>query len=447
MSVQKSMKQFSNSLGFKILLIFILGFLLLIPMAFISGIVKDRKNYQSEAIESIIDPIGGTLTIDGILLVKPYAAPQINTSEDGKTSTYYTQEYEFFMPKNYNIDGDIEMNTLSRGIFKVPVFSSELKVKGDFEKPDPNSRRRYSDETFIIVLTGNNKSFTKMPDIKINGTSLEQYESGISLGLPDSKDAFVFILPEMYANSDFEYDATFTVQGGSSMSIKPLKSQNNFTLKSSWADPSFSGGWIPTKRNVTKDGFDAEWSIPDFHISLNKSWTTETHTYSEDSTEDYAKDFITTSFLLLNDNYQKTTRSMKYALLFIFIPFFALLLCEILGKKVLHIIQYTLIGFANVLFFLLLLSISEHLLFNISYLIGVIMVTATVSLYTGYIMNSIKIGFAVAIVQASAYIFLFGILQLTDYSLLVGTLGLFFAVALAMYLTRNIDWSTPLSKE
>ncbi len=443
MSIKKNMKQFSNSLGFKILLIFILGLLLLIPMAFISGIVKDRKNYQSEAIESIIDPIGGVLTIDGVFILKPYIATRISKDEDGKSSTYYTQEYEFFMPENYNVDGDIEMNTLSRGIFKVPVFSSELKVKGNFEKPDSNSGRQYSSETFVIILTGNNKSFTKIPDIKINGTSLKQYESGISLVYPNSKDAFIFILPETYANSEFEYDATFTVQGGSSISIKPLKSQNNFTLKSSWADPSFSGGWIPTKRNITKDGFDAEWSIPDFHISLNKSWTTESRSYPED----YTKDFITTSFLLLNDNYQKTTRSMKYALLFIFIPFFALLLCEILGKKVLHIIQYTLIGFANVLFFLLLLSISEHLSFNISYFIGVIMVTATVSLYTGYIMNSPKIGFAVAIVQASAYIFLFGILQLTDYSLLVGTLGLFFAVALAMYLTRNIDWSTPLSKE
>ena len=443
MSIQKNIKQFSNSLGFKILLIFILGLLLLIPMSFISGIVKDRKSYQSRAIESIINPIGGVLTIDGVFMVKPYTATRISKDEDGKSSTYYTQEYEFFMPENYNVDGDIDINTLSRGIFKVPVFSSLLKVKGDFEKPDSNLRRQYSSETFIVVLTGNNKSFTKIPDIKIDGTSLEQYESGISLGFPSSKDTFIFILPTMYANSEFEYDATFAVQGGSSVSIKPLKSQNNFTLRSSWADPSFSGGWIPTKRNITKDGFDAEWSIPDFHISLNKSWTTESHSYSED----YSEDFITTSFLLLNDNYQKTTRSMKYAILFIFIPFFALLLCEILGKKVLHIIQYTLIGFANVLFFLLLLSISEHLSFNTSYFIGVIMVTATVSLYTGYIMNSTKIGFAVAIVQASAYIFLFGILQLTDYSLLVGTLGLFFAVSLAMYLTRNIDWSTPLSKE
>jgi len=446
MSIQKNMKVFSNSFGFKIMMIFILGLILLVPMAFISSVVSDRKNYQAEAIDSIIEPIGGTLTIDGILMVKPYTARHKTISDNGKTSFYDTQEYQFISPQNYSVEGDIDMNTLSRGIFKVPVFSSELKVKGDFEQYETrntNPAITYSGETFIIVLTGNNKSFTKIPDIKVKGTSLEQHENPASFGIPSSKDMFVFVLPERYLSSGFEYDATFNVQGGSSVSIKPLKSQNTFILKSSWADPSFSGGWIPTKRDVTKDGFNAEWNIPDFHISLNKSWTTENYTYPES----YSEDFITTSFLLLNDNYQKTTRSMKYALLFIFIPFFALLLCELLGKKVLHIIQYALIGFANVLFFLLLLSISEHLSFNISYFIATSMVATTVSLYAGYIIHSIKLGIIIAITQYSAYIFLFGILQLTDYSLLVGTLGLFFVVALAMYLTRNIDWSTPLSKE
>lgn len=446
MSIKNNIKLFSNSLGFKIMAIFILGLLLLVPMAFISSVVGDRKSYQAEAIESIIDPIGGTLTLDGILMVKPYRARQVSTNDDGKTSIYYSQEYRFIMPENYSVDGDIDMNTLSRGIFKVPVFSSELKIKGDFEKYEtgnPTQNATYSGDTFIVVIMGNNKSFTKVPDIKVNGTSLEQYENTASFRIPSSKDMFVFVLPQEYARNGFEYNATFGVQGGSSVSIKPLKSQNTFILKSSWADPSFSGGWIPTKRDVTKDGFNAEWNIPDFHISLNKSWTTETHSYSEG----YSEDFITTSFLLLNDNYQKTTRSMKYALLFIFIPFFALLLCELLGKKVLHIIQYALIGFANVLFFLLLLSISEHLSFNISYFIAAIMVATTVSLYAGYIIHSVKLGIIIAITQYFAYIFLFGILQLTDYSLLVGTLGLFFVVALAMYLTRNIDWSTPLSKE
>lgn len=437
MSIQKSMRPLLNSLGFKILLIFILGLLLLIPMAFISYLVKDRKGYQAEAIESIIDPIGGILVIEDILMAIPYSARNVDTN--GKVS--YSRQYEFVMPENYSVDGDINMNTLSRGIFKVPVFSSDLKIKGDFEQYEAIDTTQ--NEAFIIVITENNKSFTKVPGIKVDGVNLESYEGNNSFDIPTSKDIFVFTLPRKYVRSGFDYDATFGVQGGSAISIKPLKSQNTFTLKSSWADPSFSGGWIPTERNITKDGFTAEWNIADFHVSRNKSWNTQTHSYSDGYTDDY----ITTSFLFLNDNYQKTTRSMKYALLFIFIPFFALLLCELLAKKVLHIVQYALIGFANVLFFLLLLSISEHLSFNISYFIAASMVSSTASLYAGYIVHSTKLGIIIAITQYFAYIFLFGILQLTDYSLLVGTLGLFFVVALSMYLTRNIDWSSPLSKE
>ena len=235
------------------------------------------------------------------------------------------------------------------------------------------------------------------------------------------------------------------IQGGNSLIITPLASENTFKISSKWKDPSFTGGFLPTKREVNNDGFNAEWNIASFNTAFTKYWTSDENANRVNDNEylkslDENSNNVLVSFLLLNDNYQKTSRSVKYAILFIFIPFFVLFLCEVLSKKRIHPVQYILIGIANAVFYLLLLAISEHLIFNLSYFLSALMVTALTSIYIGYIIKSNKYAFSMALVNALIYIFLFGILQLTDYALLMGTLGLFAVIALAMYFTRNVDW-------
>ena len=431
----KNATKLTDTIGFKIGTIFILGFLLLIPTLFIMGVVEDRKDYQESAVESIIDPMGGSLEIDGVLMVIPYTAKTTHTNGVVEYSTNHT----YIMPQNYSIDGDVDVEVLKRSIYIVPVFSSDLKVTGHFKqyKTEPY---HHLDNAFFVVGTKSKKSFTKMPVIKINGESLEEFEGSTSLGVSFFGDMFVFKLPQKYFQNGFDFETVFSVQGGENIFIRPLKSENKFALRSKWADPSFAGGWIPTERTVSKDGFTATWDIAHFHTTLKPSWDGDSYSNGGSSIDSY----IVTSFMFLNDNYQRTTKSIKYAILFIFIPFLVLLLCELLSKKRLHIIQYGLIGFANIIFFLLLLSISEHMSFNISYILGATMVTSIVASYVGYIMKSKNLGLGMVAVQFSAYVFLFITLQLSTYSLLIGSLGLFIALALAMYLTRNIDWSSPM---
>ena len=431
----KNQTKFTDTIIFKIIIIFVLGFLLLIPILFILGVVNDRKDYQEEAVESIIDPMGGSLQIDGVLMVIPYTAKITHTNGTVEYSTNHT----YIMPQNYSVDGDVDVNILKRSIYSVPVFSSDLKVTGHF-KQYKTMPYHHPNNAFFIVGTKSKKSFTKMPIIKINGESLEEFEGTTSLGVSFFGDMFVFKLPQTYLQNGFDFETVFSVQGGENIFIKPLKSENKFTLRSKWADPSFAGGWIPTERTVSKDGFTATWDIAHFHTTLKPSWDGDSYSNGGSPYES----FIATSFIFLNDNYQQTTKSIKYAILFIFIPFLVLLLCELLSKKRLHIIQYGLIGFANIIFFLLLLSISEHMSFNISYILGATMVTSIVASYVGYIMKSKNLGLGMVVVQFSAYVFLFITLQLSTYSLLIGSLGLFVALALAMYLTRNIDWSSPM---
>lgn len=460
MSVSSDLKFISRTLGFKILMILVLGLLLLIPMSFIKWLVKDRKNYQTEAVESIVEPMGGSLKLEGILIAVPYISfKQVNNEIVRK------REYIITMPETYNIDGNIEVNVLKRGIFKVPVFNSPVKIDGYFKAYDKtlyniNERDILWNEAVLVFGVSNKKNFTKLPVVKIKGKDLSIYEKALDVPIEFFDSALFFKLPAEYARGNFNFDSLVSVQGGNSVELLPLASENTFTLSSKWTDPSFTGGYLPVKREVTKNGFAAKWEIASFNTAFNKSWTTEnTLNYKKgsDTSSPYydseymngknSSDTVTTSFLMLNDNYRKTSRSLKYMLLFIFIPFFTMFLCEVLAKKILHPVQYCLIGMANVIFYLLLLSISEHLSFNMSYLVSAAMVMSITALYSGYIMKSVKLGFAVAIVQVLVYVFLFGILQLTDYALLMGTIGLFIAIAAAMFFTRNIDWFNNSAKD
>ncbi|WIH87899.1 cell envelope integrity protein CreD [Brachyspira pilosicoli] len=448
----KNINEVTKTLGFKIIIIVVLGLLLLIPMTFINSVVKDRIRYQNEAISSIIEPVGDSANVQGVVIAIPYLEKFIDsdTKEIG-----YTRKYIFYMPNEYNVTGDVEVTSLSRGIFKAPIFNSKLNITGRFDKYnaeiynlDENNTIILYDEAMIILGIGNKKNLMKLPNILINqNEELKYYEKNINIDLNMFNNKFLYTISRDSILNGFDFNITMDIQGGNSLIITPLASENTFKISSKWKDPSFTGGFLPTKREVNNNGFNAEWNIASFNTSFTKYWTSDENSNrlnNIDNNQYYnsnqESNNVLISFLLLNDNYQKTSRSVKYAILFIFIPFFVLFLCEVLSKKRIHPVQYILIGIANAIFYLLLLAISEHINFNISYFLSALMVTALTSIYIGYIIKSPRYTISMAIVESLIYIFLFGILQLTDYALLMGTLGLFAVIALAMYFTRNVDW-------
>lgn len=448
----KNINEVTKTLGFKIIIIVVLGLLLLIPMTFINSVVKDRIRYQNEAISSIIEPVGDSANIQGVVIAIPYLEKFIDsdTKEIG-----YTRKYIFYMPNEYNVTGDVEVTSLSRGIFKAPIFNSKLNITGRFDKYnaeiynlDENNTIILYDEAMIILGIGNKKNLMKLPNILINqNEELKYYEKNINIDLNMFNNKFLYTISRDSILNGFDFNITMDIQGGNSLIITPLASENTFKISSKWKDPSFTGGFLPTKREVNNNGFNAEWNIASFNTSFTKYWTSDENSNrlnNIDNNQYYnsnqESNNVLISFLLLNDNYQKTSRSVKYAILFIFIPFFVLFLCEVLSKKRIHPVQYILIGIANAIFYLLLLAISEHINFNISYFLSALMVTALTSIYIGYIIKSPRYTISMVIVESLIYIFLFGILQLTDYALLMGTLGLFAVIALAMYFTRNVDW-------
>jgi inner membrane protein len=216
------------------------------------------------------------------------------------------------------------------------------------------------------------------------------------------------------------------------MGFMPLGKQTQASLEATWPSPSFDGNFLPESRQVRADGFEARWKV----LDLNRNYP---HLFLDNTYSFQGSDFGVRFIQPAND-YQKNTRTGKYALLVIGLTFLIFFFFEILRKTRIHPFQYLLVGLALVLFYMLVLSISEHLGFAGAYFIAS---AATIGLICGYgafIMPPAKNALLLGVFLIAIYGFIYVVLQLEDYALLVGSLGLFAVLAAVMYLSRRVNW-------
>ncbi len=442
---RRQLVQAMDRLGAKPFIILLLVLLFLIPINMIQSLVRDREHYRHEAVLSVLVPKGGEPRLEGILVAIPYDHVETYSYKDANNQERIGQRvstrYLFSVPQTMDFSTRVEPEYLTRGIFDVPVFSCQADFSGSFSaaayqhlKLGEGSLRW--DEAVLLFGIANKKTLTALPIVAADGVSLEQ-----SLTEPVASpfsETLYYNLPGHLARDGFSYQLTAQIQGGESLSVVPLATDNSLFMESSWSTPGFGGGWLPAERNLTGDGFTARWSIPGLSTVYPKTWTVaESEGHGEHGRRSEA---VEVGFVTPVDNYQKTSRSVKYAVLFLIIPFLAIFIFEVFTRVRIHPIQYCLIGLADVIFYLLLLSISEHLDFSLTYWISSAAVSFLTLFYAAAIFHKLKWGLLFAAVQFISYIFLFGTLQAEDYALLIGTLGLFFVVVVLMVLTRRIDW-------
>lgn len=419
----------------KFILIFVLVLLFLIPIGLIKSLVRDRKNYQREAVASITEPLGQTAEIQGIVIAIPYKSYKEVFDTKGNAHTEVETKYVVFAPENLNLDINVEPYSLTRGIFKVTAFNGQINLDSSFTSFDFSffgipQKDVLTKEAVLILGMSNSKTLTKQPVFKLNNENLNVSPVKYDFISPFTTSVY-YTLPEIQLSQGFNISALIDFQGGENIKLRPIAADNKYTMKSNWPSPSFSGGWLPKERELSDKGFTASWNIAGLSTVYPKSWLSENKFYPES---------ICVSFMIPVDSYKKTERSVKYALLFLLIPFIALLVSEIFSKTRIHPVQYCLIGFADVIFYLLLLSISEHLPFDLTYFICSICVCLATLFYAVAIFKSFKWGGMLSAVQFISYIFLYGTLQAEDYALLIGSIGLFVVLLLLMFITRKIDW-------
>lgn len=448
-----------NSTTIKLLTMGLLILLLLIPALMIQDLIREREQRRQSAIREVSGKWGLAQTLTGPLLILPYRT--YATTDDGRTLT--TTRHAYFLPEALEVNGEIVPETRYRGIYEVVVYTSTLSVRGHFAPPNfadwdiADADILWQEATMAVglsdlrginenvVVQWNGTPHTFNPGVEAN----DVLDSGISTRVPVSAAA--------PPPGQYTFSLDLDLNGSGALMMVPLGQETTLHLASTWATPSFDGAFLPDEREVTGDGFTAQWRVLHLNRNYPQQWRGTLPAQSSPS-PDYNRDYIMemepaykassglsasaygVRLLLPVDRYQKTMRAAKYAVLVIVFTFLTFFFAEIRQRERVHPFQYILVGLALCLFYALLLSLAEYMLFNIAYVLAGGATVALVALYARSIFHTMRLALITGGVLLIVYGFVFVMLQLEDYALLVGSIGLFVALALTMYLSRSIDW-------
>jgi len=462
----------SNSTVLKLFVILFLSLLLLIPLTLISDLIEERKTREQSVSEGIALNWGQEQVISGPVVAIPYSEIIQKSAEKSKNSAtleYKQTKWIFILPQSSNINTDISPQHLSRGIYNTVVYNSHISIEGSFNKIDltkleiPIEKIDWKGSRLVFGIQ-DFKGLGKRPVLKWNGI-----ESTFD---PDFNNLKLFnqnlVCPiSINPQSENIFKITLDLKGSKSLNFVPLGDQTNISAKGNWANPSFAGAFLPSKRTVDNTNFSASWEIPSFSRKLPQQWSGDIYpiylfeknrgnlTDESEPPQPTARaasdsnvssdmlvnsDMITINFLPDINNYQKTTRVAKYGILIILLTFTSLLFTEIIKKKRIHIIQYVLIGAAMVLFYTLLLALSEHIGFNTAYLIASVATVILIGSFIKAITKDLKSALLLGAILGTFYLFIYVLMQLRDYSLIAGTIGIFIILAILMRVSTKINW-------
>ena len=426
----------------KIIMVGLLALFLLIPLSYVQSLIAERAERKKDVVEEITQSWGKDVHIYGPMLRVPYKHynkttllnPQTNKEEISSTETI---EYAYFFPEKLDFKTQINKdNSLKRGLYNVVVFSTDIQSKGAFSKP--NFKKLQIDETnvlwnqaTVLIKTTNLKSSKGDLNIKVNDSSLTFESKANTDKLYDDLESDVFDLTD---TKEISFEFNMKYNGSNSVKFVPVGKSTTVSINSDWQNPSFEEVFSANtaSKTITKEGFHADWIVS----QVNRPFAQE---YIElvPQLNEY---LFGVKLIETVDQYQQNERASKYGFLMIGLTFLIFFLIQTISKISIHIFQYGMIGLALVLFYTLLISITEHSTFSIAYGIATSAVIIMLFLYTLSILKSRKFSVFIALALAALYSFIYVIIQLENYALLVGSIGLFLILGIVMYFSRKIDW-------
>jgi inner membrane protein len=418
-----------------------LALLLQIPIFMIGQLVSERRARKDQAVAEVSSKWGNVQAITGPALILPYTHRWSEPSAAGGTIQREETRSAVFLPDRLHINANIDTDTRKRGIFAVPVYQADLTLSGEFSRPDVQElgidpKNVDWSRAHLAVGIADTRAIQNATSVTWNGDSVSF--------LPGSKD-FRDGGPGIHAPVGFPERAesvsfTFPISLNGSMSINmvPFSRNTVVELSGNTGSPSFQGTWLPTERSVNRDSFSARWSIPFLGRGYPQSWISAAAASEQRQAINNSRFGVE----LINpvDHYRMAERSVKYAALFILLTFAAVWLIEVLAGVRVHSIQYLMLGGALCLFYLLELSLAEHLGFPAAYTLASIAVVAMVGAYSGVALGNRTRAITVGAGVALLYGYLYLLLMNEDYALLSGSVGLFLILAAIMYATRRVNW-------
>jgi inner membrane protein len=431
------------SIIFKVIAIGFLIFILLVPLFLIGLIVDERSRRREGAISGVSSTWGGAQLLWGPIITVPYRS---YWKEKDGTMRCQTRNAHF-LPSELKIEGKMNPEKRRRGIFDVAVYTGDFKVSGKFLPPNPTDELSIPDADIIWEDAVISMGITDTRGIK-NDVVLEWDNRKLSFRPGPGRADFLATgihapIADLKGNTEpHSFSFGFSLKGTDSVRFVPAGMETAVKLDSSWPDPSFDGAFLPEIRNITAGGFNAGWKVSYFGRSYPQQWTSDSGT--PDSLQGNEQQMRSSAFgvrlFVPADFYVQVNRSVKYAVLFVCLTFLAFFLFEVLASLRVHALHYLLIGLSLALFYLLLLSLSEHMGFAWAYLVSSVATAGMITLYCGSILSGWGRAGVIASVLTTLYGYLYVLLQLEDYALLLGSVALFLILSAVMYLTRKIDW-------
>lgn len=417
----------------KVLTIGFITIALLIPKIMIIELIGERETTADNSKNEVMQKWSLAQTVRGPVLVIPYVERNFDSQQNKATETINDL---YLLPKTLNIEGEIFPQKLFRSIYETVVYESDVKLEGNFEQIDFNALKigekdvmwekakilvSISDLRGIVEigpLTWKDRPHTFSPGMENPVVG----QNGISLPLAG-------LSPD-----DFPAGFRFSLQlkGSESLKFAPVGEITEVNLKSEWNDPGFEGNFLPDKREIDNNGFQAQWKVLHFNRNFPQQWKNEEFRVTD---ADFGVKLVTVA-----DHYQKSSRAAKYGILVILFTFLSFFLNEIITRQRVHPFQYILVGFAVLIFYLLLLSISEQLGFNLAYLISALAVILLIFAYSRTFLKKWSDSVIQTLILTFSFGFIYVLMQLESYALLTGSIGLFVVLALTMFFTRKINW-------
>ncbi len=422
-------------LGFLAFLVVLLQF----PIFAIARLVQERQTRRDVAVEEVSAKWGRAQSLAGPAIVVPYTVRR-TVRQDGKVVVETDESRLTFLPEAVRVQGKLDPDTRKRGIFSIPVYALDLNVEGAFAPPDWGALGIDPvdvdwSRAELALGVSDVRAIQERTSLTWRGQPVEFLPgagalAGVGSGLHAPLSA-----ASLSGESPWTFSFPLRLNGSSAVTFTPAGKQTDVRVESAWPSPSFVGQWLPAERTVTPQGFTARWSVPYLGRNVPQAWTR-----ANDQGQSLAQTVFGLDLIQTVDSYRMAERSLKYATLFLLMTLLAVWIAEVLAGISVHPIQSLLLCTALCMFYLLELSLSEHLGFAVAYLIASAAVTVMIGLYGRVALGAWRRALGLGLGVAALYAYLYVVLSNEDYALLVGSIGLFALLALVMYVTRRVNW-------
>jgi inner membrane protein len=437
-----------RSPAFKFFLIGGLVIVLLVPLFLVMALVSERMGRANEVQNEVSRYWGGPQSIAGPFLIVPYTVRQ-ETLQGDKLIEQIVERRAIFLPEELSIKGSSKAEVLHRSIFDVNVFTANATLEGRFLTPDisevePNTVAvRWKDAVLSLSMTGV-AGLKEAALLEINGT--DKIAFAPSPGLPQATTTGIHAKLSGAAGEaqaadtptkPFTFRIPLTFTGSTSLMFAPAARETKVAITSDWPHPSFSGAFLPADRTVADTGFEAAWKVPHLARSVPNAWSDMGGGFERLMPYQFGVDFYSPI-----DFYDLVSRAVKYGILFLGFTFMGVFVLELFSPRPLHAVQYLFVGMALIFFYVLLLSLSEHIGFDWAYAAAAVATGGMLSLFVGRALASARSGAMMMGLLLAVYGLLYLILLLEDYALLAGALLGFIALTTIMFATLNVNWSS-----